>query len=202
MALKSKTALARILLGLFAQTCLAAGPPPTPAAPADVTSIGVIASPNEPGQRLVFTGQVFAPDGVTPATGVIVYAYQTDATGQYHNDASRIARLHGWAKTDAQGRFEFYTIRPAPYPGRSIAAHIHFHIYGGGYPLQWTDELLFADDPLLTPEQKQTSAALGKFNNIRPVTSASDGIQRCTFNLRASKTTNYPPGTDTEVQKR
>jgi len=201
MALKSKTILVVTLL-LFVLTCFAAGPPPTPPAPPDVTSVGVIAGANEPGQPLVFAGQVFAADGVTPAPDVIVYAYQTDATGQYHNDASRIARLHGWAKTDAQGRFEFRTIRPAPYPGRSIAAHIHFHIYGGGYPLQWTNELLFADDPLLTPEQKQASAALGKFENIRPVTSAADGIQRCTFNLRASKTTNYPPGTDTEVQKR
>ena len=94
----------------------AAGPPPTPAAPPEVSSVGVIAGANEPGQRLVITGTVYAPDGVTPAPGVIVYAYQTDAGGEYHNDAQRVARLHGWAKSDAQGHFEFRTIHPGAYP--------------------------------------------------------------------------------------
>lgn len=180
---------------------LAAGPPPTPAAPASVNSIGIIGGPGEPGERLVVSGQVFAPDGVTPAADVIVYAYQTDSTGHYQNDAAGIARLHGWAKTDAQGRFEFRTIRPGPYPGRSIPAHIHFHIYGGGYPLQWTEELMFAGDPLLKPEQISSSAALGKFAGIQAVTRSSDGTQHCTFNIRASKTTNYPPDTPSEPQK-
>src|SRR5262249_39181091 len=145
----------------------AAGPPPTPAAPANVSSVGIIAGPSEPGPRLVVTGQVFAPDGTTPAANVIVYAYQTDATGHYQNDAAGLGRLHGWVQTDAQGRFEFQTIRPAAYPGRTVAAHIHFHIYGGGYPLQWTEELMFADDPLLRADQKESSAALGKFANIQ-----------------------------------
>jgi len=57
------------------------GPPPTPPPPATVSSVGIIADPNEPGERLEISGQVFSPDGVTPASNVIVYAYQTDATG-------------------------------------------------------------------------------------------------------------------------
>ena len=179
----------------------AAGPPPTPAAPPNVGPVGTIAVPSEPGTRLVVTGQVFAPDGTTPAPNVIVYAYQTDSTGQYHNDAASIARLHGWAKTDAQGRFEFQTIRPGAYPGRTVAAHIHFHIYSGGYPLQWTEDLMFADDPLLRTEQKQSSAALGKFANIQTLARNPDGSQRCTFNIRASKTTNYPAGESLEPVK-
>src|SRR5258707_735097 len=132
---------------LLTATALASGPPPTPMPPANVSSVRVIAGPSEPGARLVIDGQVFAPNGVTPAPGVIVYAYQTDNTGEYRNDASRVARLHGWARTDAHGHFQLRTIRPAPYPGRGIAAHVHFHVWGGGYPLQWTDELLFADHP-------------------------------------------------------
>ncbi|HEY6253608.1 MAG TPA: hypothetical protein VI685_26930 [Candidatus Angelobacter sp.] len=177
---------------------LAAGPPPTPAAPVSVSSVGIIGSPGEPGERLFVSGQVFAPDGVTPASNVIVYAYQTDSSGNYQNDENGVARLHGWAKTDAQGRFEFRTIRPAPYPGHAIPAHIHFHIYGGGYPLQWTEELRFADDPLLKPDQIGSSAAMGRFGGIQSVSRSSDGTQRCSFNIRASKTTNYPPGTPTE----
>jgi protocatechuate 3,4-dioxygenase beta subunit len=191
-----------ILLGFIVSlTVLAAGPPPTPSAPPDVTSVGTIAGSSEPGSRLSIMGQVFAPDGVTPAAGVIVYAYQTDSGGQYHNDPdTHVARLHGWAKTDAEGRYEFRTIRPGPYPGRNVAAHVHFHIYGGGYPLQWTPDLMFADDPLIRPEQVRSSAALGKFANVQAPVRAVDGSQHCTFNIRANSSTNYPPGTSTEPQ--
>jgi hypothetical protein len=122
--------------------------------------------------------------------------YQTDGTGQYHNDPNtRVARLHGWAKTDAQGHFEFRTIHPGAYPGRQIAAHIHFHVWGGGYPLQWTPELLFAGDPLLKPEEIRKSEAAGKFGSVRALTTGADGVQHCTFNIRVSNVTNYPPGT-------
>ena len=198
--MKPRLTVVLLILSLVL-TGVASGPPPTPAAPVSVNSVGVIGTVNEPGDHLVVTGQVFAPDGVTPAANVIVYAYQTDSTGQYHNDASGVARLHGWAKTDAQGRFEFRTIRPGAYPGHSVPAHIHFHIYGGGYPLQWTPELMFADDRLLKPEQISASAALGKFGGIQEVTRSSDDTQRCTFNIRASKTTNYPAGAVMEPQK-
>jgi protocatechuate 3,4-dioxygenase, beta subunit len=176
---------------IFCIAVVASGPPPTPPAPADVSSVGVIASAGEPGERLVVFGQVMAPDGNTPVAGIIVYAYQTDSTGEYHNDANRVARLHGWARTDAQGHYEFRTIRPAPYPGRSIAAHIHFHVYGAGYPLQWTEELLFAGDKFLRPEEVAKSAALGKFANVQPLTKGADGALRCSFNIKVSSTTNY-----------
>jgi len=190
-----------VLICSLCLICYAAGPPPTPAAPANVSSVGIIAGYSEAGSRLVVTGQVFAPDGTTPAPDVIVYAYQTDSTGHYQNDSARVARLHGWARTDARGRFEFQTIRPGAYPGRTIPAHIHFHIYGGGYPLQWTEDLMFADDPLIRPDQTQSSAALGTFANVQAITRGPDGTQHCSFNIRASKTTNYPPGNSLEPQK-
>jgi protocatechuate 3,4-dioxygenase beta subunit len=184
-----------LFLAVAALTLWAAGPPPTPAAPANVGPIGNIAGDNEPGTKLIVTGQVFAPDGVTPAPNVIVYGYQTDAQGLYHDDPkTRIARLHGWAKTDEHGRFEFRTIRPGPYPGRQVPAHIHFHIYGGGYPLQWTEELMFAGDPSLREEQIRRSGVLGKFGNVQTTAREAGGTEHCTFNIRASKTTNYPPG--------
>jgi protocatechuate 3,4-dioxygenase, beta subunit len=168
------------------------GPPPTPLPPGDVGSTSIIAEPSEPGEKLIVSGQVLAPDGVTPASGVIIYAYQTDATGQYHNDANRIARLHGWARTDGTGHFEFRTIRPAPYPKLSIPAHIHFHAWGGGYPLQWTDELKFAGDPLLSARDIAASQALGDFANVRALNRGTDGVWHCTIRFRLSRQTNYP----------
>jgi protocatechuate 3,4-dioxygenase, beta subunit len=169
------------------------GPPPTPDPPSDVSSTSSIAAAGEPGQKLVVSGQTLAPDGKTPASGVIVYAYQTDATGEYHNNADRIARLHGWTKSDAQGRFEFHTIRPGPYPGRTIPAHIHMHVWGAGYPLQWTADVKFADDPLLSARDRAESDSLGAgFGNICAPKRAGDGAWHCAIRLRLQRDTNYP----------
>lgn len=169
------------------------GPPPIPEPPASVSSRGTIAGPSEPGERLVISGQLFAPDGKTPAGGVIVYAYQTDTTGLYHNDENRIARLHGWAKSDAQGRFELRTIKPGPYPGRTTAAHIHLHAWGGGYPLQWTPDIKFAGDPLLSDRDRAESGALGAgFANLCELTRGPDGAWHGAIRLRLQRETNYP----------
>jgi protocatechuate 3,4-dioxygenase beta subunit len=186
-----KIAVATLLL--TATAALASGPPPTPMPPANVSSVGVIAGPSEPGVRMVIDGQVFAPDGVTAAPNVIVYAYQTDSTGEYRNDVSRVARLHGWARTDAHGHFELRTIRPAPYPGHAIPAHVHFHAWGRGYPLQWTDELQFADDPLVKASDREASRSRGKFGNVSAVTRDAAGAQHATINFRIRAETNYPP---------
>jgi protocatechuate 3,4-dioxygenase beta subunit len=192
-----------IALVLVAQLAIASGPPPTPEPPPNVASVGTIAPGGEPGERLVITGLVFAPDGVTPVGDAIVYAYQTDAAGHYQNDPqTRIARLHGWAKTDAQGRFEFQTIQPGPYPGRDIPAHVHFHVWGGGYPLQWTNDLLFASDPLIKATDLEESKANGRFGNVSDVTRGPGGARRCTINFRLRKQTNYPPGYDTDRRVR
>jgi protocatechuate 3,4-dioxygenase beta subunit len=183
-----------LVLGLTTTLLCASGPPPSPEPPPNVSSVGTIAPATEPGQRLIITGQVFAPDGTTAAPNVIVYAYQTDSTGVYRNDSSRIARLHGWAKTDAQGRFEFRTIHPGAYPGRTIPAHVHFHAWGAGYPLQWTEELLFEGDPLLQPSAIEESRAAGRFANVSPVTRDASSTERCTINFRLLAKSNYPAG--------
>lgn len=189
-----RRAIPAIGLCLAAQVLFASGPPPTPEPPAGVSSAGAIAPAGEPGQRLVISGQLFAPDGTTPAPGVIVYAYQTDATGEYRNDSSRIARLHGWAKTDAQGRFEFRTIHPGAYPGRTTPAHVHFHAWGGGYPLQWTEELLFSGDPYLKASDLEKTSAAARFGNVAAVTRDAAGVEHCTINFRLLAKSNYPSG--------
>ena len=181
------------LAGILALQALADGPPPTPEAPAGVSSSGAIAASGEPGQPLHISGQVFAPDGVTPVAGVIVYAYQTDAVGHYQNDpTTHVARLHGWARTDERGRFEFLTIRPAPYPSRQVPAHVHFHVWGAGYPLQWTKDLFFADDPLLKPETIAEARESGKFSNVCAISRDSSRTEICRINFRLFEETNYP----------
>jgi protocatechuate 3,4-dioxygenase, beta subunit len=81
-----------------------------------------VAPKDEPGERLVVTGRVFGQDGRTPLAGVSLYVYQTDKNGYYSqptND-SRNPRLRGYLRTDAEGRYEFSTVKPGPYPNASI----------------------------------------------------------------------------------
>ena len=78
-----------LAIGVISQIAFADGPPPTPEPPAGITSKGTIASSEEVGRRLRVSGQVFAPDGTTPVADVIVYAYQTDASGHYQSDPRR-----------------------------------------------------------------------------------------------------------------
>jgi hypothetical protein len=44
-------------------------------------------------------------DGVTPAAGVILYAYHTDAAGLYGRTPNADPRIQGWVRTDKAGRF-------------------------------------------------------------------------------------------------
>jgi protocatechuate 3,4-dioxygenase beta subunit len=175
-------------------------PPEVANAPANPPWRTTIAPADELGERIVISGQVFAPDGAQPVAGIMVYAYHTDADGHYaRNGAIRPPRLQGWAKTDAQGRFEFRTIRPAPYPGRSIPAHVHFILWGAGYPRQWTEELRFQGDPFLTLEMLAASSSAGKFATVCPLqpgppqngAASADGAAHCTFNLKVQRTSNF-----------
>lgn len=161
-------------------------PPPVIARAASIAAGG------EPGRRLVVMGQVFAPDGTTPAPDVTVYAYQTDAEGYYGADhAGYPPRLHGWMKTDRSGSFELSTISPGHYPNMRIPAHTHFSVWGGGYPLQWVDELRFEGDRFITPAMAAEAAAQGAFSTIRPVTQGKDGASRCTFKIRLQNECNF-----------
>lgn len=125
-----------------------------------------LAPPGETGGRLRVEGRVFAPDGTTPAAGVTVYAYQTDATGTYAA-SGRPPRLRAWMRTDSDGRFAYDTIRPGSYPGGRNPAHVHHQLWGAGWPAQWGNDLLFDDDPLVSEEEKRRSEALGPFAYVR-----------------------------------
>lgn len=118
-----------------------------------------IAPPDEPGEPLTLTGRVVDAAG-RPAAGVIVYAYHTDRTGIYPppstpagESATRHGRLRAWAKTGASGEYRFDTIRPGSYPGRDVPEHIHMHVIEPGRATYYIDDVMFHDDPKLTPQQ-------------------------------------------------
>lgn len=134
----------------------------------------IIASPDEPGERMIISGTIFKKDGRTPAPNVILYVYHTDHKGLYSRSANqkeglRHGHLRGWMKTDAGGRYEFQTIRPASYPNRKAPQHIHPLIKEEGLTRYWIDEYLFEDDPLLTDEEKAKQPKHGGSGIIRLV---------------------------------
>lgn len=122
------------------------------------TRIAPIGAPGEP---LTLTGRVTDTAG-TPQGGVIVYAYHTDRTGRYPASgppasaaASRHGRFRAWAQTNADGEYRFDTIRPGSYPGRDVPEHIHMHVIEPHRATYYIDDVMFTDDPKLTPRQIQ-----------------------------------------------
>jgi protocatechuate 3,4-dioxygenase beta subunit len=112
-----------------------------------------IAPESEPGEPLRVTGRVLDPDG-RPRAGIIVYAYHTDRFGIYpppnppRAESNHQGRLRGWARTGADGRYTFDTIRPASYPQTTNPQHIHMHVIEPGCATYFIDEMLFTDDPM------------------------------------------------------
>ena len=88
---------------------------------ANVPAKIAIISDKEPGEPLIVSGTIFAPDGQKPLEGITLYVYQTDTTGVYSTSGAggdnRNTRIHGVMRTGPDGRYEFRTIRPASYPG-------------------------------------------------------------------------------------
>jgi protocatechuate 3,4-dioxygenase beta subunit len=161
-------------------------------APDGTTSHATLVKPGEPGDPLAVTGQVFVPDGKTPAAGVTVYAYNTDAQGYYgENRTGYPPRIYGWMKSDSAGRFDLATIKPGHYPNMQVASHIHFSFWGCGYPPQWVDELRFEGDPYLTPAMIDEDRAHGDFATIQPLTRSSDRGLHCTVRFKLQRTCNF-----------
>jgi len=180
--------------GFLSGTAAREGAEPTSSAlePPDTTWTAIIVPAGEPGDPLVVSGHVFAPNGQHTVAGVVVYAYNTDKDGYYSPDGKvGHPRIKGYMKTDAEGRFELHTVRPGRYPGMHIPAHVHFNLWGAGYPVQWMEELRFAGDSYLTEAMKNESQALGKFRKIRPLSGDKDGVYHCEINLRLQEKSNY-----------
>ena len=109
----------------------------------------VLAGPEEAGERMRLSGRVYAPDGVTPRSGVVIYAHHTNADGLYANGSSetewsrRHGRLRGWVRTNADGDYVFETIKPAPYPDRTGPAHVHLFVQEPGRRPYYIDDVVF-----------------------------------------------------------
>ena len=153
---------------------------------ADTSWSITLVAPDEPGEPLVVSGTVFRHDGTTPAAGVRIYLYHTDARGNYsegNRGGNREPRIRGWLTTDDHGRYSVRTIKPGSYPGSRNPAHIHSKVVHPGGREQWIEEFLFEDDPFVSEKEKMKSSGRGEFSPVMKVVRGKDGTLRCTRNI-------------------
>jgi len=101
-----------------------------------------------PGVPMIVTGSVSAVAGA-PLAGAEVDVWQSDAEGFYDVQRRDDLALRGQFRTDAEGRFWFWSVRPSAYPipddgtvGEMLAAqgrhpwrpaHVHFIVRAAGF---------------------------------------------------------------------
>lgn len=112
------------------------GPYYTPRSPARANLV----EPDMRGTPLRIGGYVLTRSCL-PVPGALVDLWQADPQGRYDNDGYR---LRGHQLTDVQGRWQFETLVPGLYPGRT--RHIHFKVQPPGGDIL-TTQLYFPDEP-------------------------------------------------------
>jgi len=116
--------------------------------------------PGEPlGERIIVKGQVL-DDGGRPVPHTLVEIWQANAAGRYfHQKDDHPAPMDpnftgaGRALTDANGFYEFLTIKPGAYPWGNHEnawrpAHIHFSLFGPAFATRLVTQMYFPGDPL------------------------------------------------------
>ena len=162
----------------------------TSEAPDNVSWKTVISSKSKTGERLIISGTVYLPDGKTPAKDIIIYVYHTNIKGVYPKKGNEKGNgqyhgyLRGWMKTDSNGKYEFESIRPAPYDSHGgEPAHIHYNIQGPDFPEYWLTALWFSDDSRVTDEYLKSVKRSGGFSNVVSLTKDETKISRGVRNI-------------------
>jgi len=122
------------------------------------------------GQLIRVSGRVTDEDGCGVA-GAVVELWQANAAGRYaHPIDGRDAPLdpdfvgNGRTRTDAAGRYTFFTIKPGAYPvpdsGRWWRPpHIHFSVLGPACLSRLVTQMYFPGDPLNAHDRLLNSVA-------------------------------------------
>lgn len=160
----------------------------------------------EKGPKLAVSGTIYMADGKTPARNIVMYVYHTDQSGKYTNRnnekgyAGRNGYIKGWVKTNEKGEYKFYTLKPAPYPGSNIPAHIHPVIKEPGMNEYYIDEYLFNGDRFLTQSEKDRQEKRGG-NGIVSLVNKND-ILYCTRDIYLGKNIPNHPAKDADAAKK
>ena len=110
------------------------------------------------GERIIVSGVVRDTEG-KPLRDTLVEIWQANAAGRYRHQWDRWpAALDpnfsgaGRCVTDSEGRYEFTTIRPGPYPWGNHynawrPAHVHFSLLGRAFAQRLVTQMYFPGDP-------------------------------------------------------
>ncbi len=125
-----------------------------------IADLSVVDGREALGERIIVRGQVLDEGGrAVPST--MVEIWQANAAGRYQHpgdqhDAPLDPNFHGAGRvfTDADGWYEFTTIKPGAYPWRNHPNawrpnHIHYSLFGPGFATRLITQMYFPGDPLL-----------------------------------------------------
>lgn len=142
------------------------------------------------GDPIKVQGYVYAGEtGTTPVAGAMIEIWHADNTGNYRPnsngaassyDASELS-LRGYVLTDENGYYEYTTIYPGEYRGRT--RHIHTNTTADGYKGVITQLIipsLEGDD--MTADEDNIAQSLPAYNQVTFTT--VDGVPTTTFNYR------------------
>ncbi|MCI0706451.1 MAG: intradiol ring-cleavage dioxygenase [Ignavibacteriae bacterium] len=183
--MNSLTIICLLMVALVPACAAAQEIPPFPPPPADISSTATVVTADEPGEWLNITGRVYKADGKTPYAGMVLYLYQTDASGVYNktDNSWQRPRLHAWVKTGKDGHYTINTIKPGAYPGRRDPAHIHVIVQLPGEHPKWIDDFLFERDPYLSERDVKSAASKGTFSHIMKTQSDNKGVLHAVRNI-------------------
>jgi protocatechuate 3,4-dioxygenase beta subunit len=112
------------------------------------------------GERILVHGRVL-DENARPVPDTLVEIWQANAGGRYrHIKDTYFAPLDpnfggcGRTLTDAEGRYQFLTVRPGAYPWPNRGndwrpMHIHFSIFGTAFGQRLISQMYFEGDPLI-----------------------------------------------------
>lgn len=155
-------------------------------APAGVSWKTVLPKKEDRDLPIRISGTVFGSDGKTPAPNILIYFYHTDSQGYYGRGSGEVrhGRFRGWMLTDARGRYEFESIRPAAYPDRTFAAHVHMTLTSVDRREDSIDSILFEGDRFITARERIPER--GGFNPVVTLERAPDGLMHAVRNIQLS----------------
>ena len=134
------------------------------------------------GERIIVAGRVL-DEGGRPVRHTLIEIWQCNAAGRYlHARDDHPAPLDpnfsggGRMMTDAEGHYQFTTIKPGAYPWRNHhnawrPAHIHFSLFGTSFQSRLVTQMYFPNDPLFpfdpimqsVPDERARERLVSKF---------------------------------------
>lgn len=136
--------------------------------------------------KLKLTGTIYESDGVTPAKDVILYIEQRDDNGRYKmvkEDDKRFVYHRGWIKTDANGKYTFYTFMPGSIHRSNNYKYIATVVKAPGQDEYELNAFIFDNDPILSKHCRKRLAKKGKADAILKVVTSDDNLMVVTRDI-------------------